>query len=92
MCEKIFERKLITKVKKLGGLAVKFWSVTNNGLPDRIVLMPNGKLWFVELKSPGKKTTFIQNMIIEKLEALGFDVWVVSTQTSLNTFLKHIQK
>ena len=52
--EKSIEQKLRTETKKMGGWAVKFSSPGLDGMPDRLVLFPGGKLGFVELKT-GKK-------------------------------------
>lgn len=90
--EKLLERKLRESVKKMGGWAVKFWAVNLAGFPDRIVLMPGGRIWFVEMKSEGKKPSPIQNVIIPKLRGLGFEVWVIDTQILLDRFLNEIQK
>ena len=45
--EKTIEKCLVDEVKKQGGLALKLVSPGMNGLPDRLILMPNGKwhLW-----------------------------------------------
>lgn len=54
MRESVVEKKFAAEVKKRGGLAVKFVSPGFNGVPDRLVLFPGGRLAFVELKAPGK--------------------------------------
>ena len=55
MREKTIEQKLAAAVKKYGGICPKFTSPGFDGMPDRIVLMPNGKMAFVEVKAPGEK-------------------------------------
>ena len=57
MREKVIEHKLLTEVKKIGGLALKFVSPGYDGVPDRIVLLPGGKIGFVEVKAPGRKAS-----------------------------------
>lgn len=89
--EKLLERKLRESVKKLGGWAVKFWAVNSAGFPDRLVLMPGGKIYFVELKSEGKKPSPIQVVMIENLRRLGFAVWVIDTQILLDEFLNKLK-
>lgn len=89
--EKLLERKLRESVKKLGGWAVKFWAVNLAGFPDRLVLMPGGKIYFVELKSEGKKPSPIQVVMIENLRRLGFAVWVIDTQILLDEFLNKLK-
>lgn len=60
MREKTVEAKLVAAVKAMGGLSPKFISPGYDGMPDRLVLLPNGILAFVELKAPGKKLRPLQ--------------------------------
>ena len=53
MREKMIEQKLVTTVKRMGGIAPKFISPGFDGMPDRIVLLPPGKIGFVEVKAVG---------------------------------------
>lgn len=89
--EKVIEKKLTLEVKKLGGLPLKFSSSFFTGIPDRIVLMPKGKIYFVELKLEGKKPTPRQVIVIEQLRNLGFKVFVIDTSQKLKMFLDEIQ-
>ena len=50
MLESTVEGHLREEAKKRKGMALKFVSPGMNGVPDRIVLMPDGKMAFVELK------------------------------------------
>ncbi len=90
MNEKLLEKKLREEVKKLGGLALKFTSSTYTGMPDRLVLMPKGKVYFVELKSTGKDQTMIQKKAEYMLEGLDQDFWLIENMAGLNLFLKYI--
>lgn len=54
MRENVIENEFVKAVKKAGGMAYKLTSQTANGLPDRLVLFPNAKTVFVELKAPKK--------------------------------------
>ena len=74
MRENVIERQLAMAVKKMGGMAVKFVSPGLDGVPDRIVLLPDKKMAFVELKVPGKKLRPLQEKRKRQLEALGFPV------------------
>lgn len=87
--EKLIERKLVEAVKARGGICVKFYSAYQRGVPDRIILMPGGRIYFVELKSTGKKPTKLQQLFISKLELLGFVAVVVDTIAGLNEFIKN---
>lgn len=82
MREKQIEARLKREVKKVGGLALKFASPGNAGVPDRIVLLPYGKVVFVELKAPGKKLRPLQIKRKEQLEDLGFKVYIILKSAS----------
>lgn len=84
--EKLLERKLVAAVKKAGGEAVKLNSMSHNGLPDRMALLPGGLIRFVEVKSTGKKPRPVQEAMIARLRALGFRVWVVDSLDTLSEF------
>lgn len=90
--EKYLEKKLFTEVRKVGGHALKFSSVSETGYPDRLVLMPQGKVFWVELKSEGKKQRKLQQIRSEELKCLGFDVTVIDNTDRLNNFINRIRK
>lgn len=91
MNEKLIEKKLRLKVAELGGKAYKFSSPNNAGVFDRIVLMPSGRVWFVELKTTGKKPTALQLLFKRDVEALGFQTRVIDDETTLKNFLDEIR-
>ena len=77
MREKSIESKLTAEVRRLGGLAPKFVSPGLDGVPDRLILLPGGKVAFAELKAPGKTLRPLQAVRKRQLEALGFRVFVI---------------
>ena len=79
MREKQIENKLATEAKKLGGIALKFVSPSFDGMPDRLVLIPDGHIAFVELKAPGKKPRPLQLSRHRLLRSLGFRVYVIDS-------------
>ena len=91
MREKDIESKLRNEIKKLGGIAYKFTSPGNNGVPDRIVLLPGGVIKFVELKRPGGKTSKLQDMQIARIRNLGFDVRVIDNTDRLDDFISEVK-
>lgn len=91
MRESMIESHLRTEVKKRGGMALKFISPGLNGVPDRIVLMPCGRMAFIELKAPGKTPRATQLKRKRQLEALGFRVYVVDGTEQIGGILDEIQ-
>ena len=75
MKEKEIEKRLTSGVKNLGGKAYKWVSPGNNGVPDRIVLAPGGRVAFVETKAPGKTDRASQRYVQDQLAGLGFPVF-----------------
>lgn len=91
MTEKDIEEYLRLGVKKLGGVAFKFTSPRNSGVPDRLIVMPGNRIYFVELKRPGGRTSPLQNRQISRLKDLGCRVLVVDSKESAERFLNDIQ-
>ena len=77
MREKQIENQLVSQVKKTGGIAPKFVSPGFAGMPDRLVLIPDGHIAFVELKAPGKHMRPLQVKRKRQLESLGFHVYCI---------------
>ena len=71
MREREIEEKLRIESQKRGGLAMKFVSPGLVGVPDRIVVLPQGRIGFVELKAPGEKPRKIQVRRMGQLRKLG---------------------
>ena len=90
MLEKDIEKALVKKVKALGGLCIKFTSPSMMGIPDRIVLLPKGKLGFVELKRQGGKARPIQVKRIKDLEKLEFKVFILDEKENIDEVIKAI--
>lgn len=88
--ESVIESRLRTEAKKRGGMALKFVSPGMNGVPDRLVLMPNGKMAFAELKAPGKTPGTLQRKRMKQLEGLGFTVYVMDGIEQIGVILDEI--
>lgn len=91
MREKAIEAKLVQTVKSMGGLAPKFTSPGFDGVPDRLVLLPGGKLAFIELKAPGKVLRPLQVRRKSQLESLGFSVYCIDGTEQIGGMLDEIQ-
>ena len=71
MREKDIEKILVNGVKDVGGRAYKWVSPGNNGVPDRIVILPEGRIVFVELKTESGTLSSLQRAQIKRLRELG---------------------
>ena len=69
--EKDIERYFVKSVQSLNGIAYKFNSLSNRGVSDRIVCLPNGETWFVELKKEGGKLSALQKIFAEDMRKLS---------------------
>lgn len=77
MRESYIERKLVEVVKKHGGVCWKWVSPSLAGVPDRIVMMPSGRICFAELKQPDGRLTARQEAVHQTLRGLDFEVFVL---------------
>ncbi len=91
MREKTVEQKLVKAVKSAGGICPKWVAPGFDGMPDRIVLLPYGRLAFVEVKAPGKKARPLQKSRHELLRGLGFRVYVLDEPEQIGGILDEIR-
>ena len=90
MLEKIIEQKLVKAVKNMDGIAPKFVSPGFDGMPDRLVLLPKGKIAFVEIKAPNKTPRPLQLARHEMLRRLGFKIYVLDNADEIGGILDDI--
>lgn len=91
MREKEIEKKLIQAVKQAGGLCPKLVSPGFDGMPDRMVLLPDGHMGFVEVKAPGEKPRQLQLSRHRLLRRLGFKVYVLDDTGQIGGILDEIR-
>ncbi|WMJ79554.1 VRR-NUC domain-containing protein [Clostridium sp. MB40-C1] len=91
MEESRIEKRLKKQIELLGGKALKFVSPGMSGVPDRIVLLPQGKIIFVELKAPGKKLRALQEYRAKELRNLGFRVECIDSTEGINKLVEKIR-
>ena len=90
MRESFIEEKLTKAVRHNGGVCWKFTSPGTAGVPDRIILMPEGRIAFVEVKAPGEKPRPLQLSRHRLLRRLGFQVYVLDTLEDIDKFIKEV--
>ena len=91
MRERDIEQEFRKAVKDCGGLALKFVSPGFDGMPDRLVLIPDGKLAFVEAKAPGQKPRPLQLSRHEMLRQMGFNVFVLDSMDEIGVIIDAIR-
>jgi hypothetical protein len=90
MQEKTLERKLVERVKAMGGIVPKLVSPGFSGMPDRLVLLPGGKMAFVEVKGYGMKPRPLQIKRHGMLKKLGFKVYVLDDKKEIQRIVSEI--
>ncbi|RGY92892.1 VRR-NUC domain-containing protein [Hungatella hathewayi] len=88
MLEKDIEKILVNEVKKLGGRAYKWVSPGNDGVPDRIVILPGLRPIFVELKTETGRLSAIQNVQIDRLRKMKQNVKILYGESQVRDFLE----
>lgn len=92
MLEKRIERRLVDRVREAGGLAMKWTSPSMSGVPDRLCLLPGGRVVFVELKAPGQRPTPLQLRMHQMLSALGADVRVLDSIDAVDAWIREMTR
>jgi len=92
MREKEIERSLVKAVKQSGGICPKFVSPGMDGMPDRLVLLPKGRMAFVEVKAPGQKPRPLQVARHKQLTRMGFRVFVLDDKSQIARIMEEVKQ
>lgn len=90
MTESQIESRLVRMVRDRGGLCYKFTSPSNPGVPDRIVITPDGRTIYVELKTEVGRLAKIQRWQISEMQKRGADVRVVRGVEDVKDFIREV--
>lgn len=91
MREKDVEQHLIDQAERQGGTAIKLTSPGRAGLPDRIVMLPGGRIAFVEVKRPGQRARPLQEHWLRVFQRYGFLARTVSTPSEAEELIRDLQ-
>lgn len=91
MTEREIEKRIVELTKEAGGIAYKFVSPGNTGVPDRIVILPGQRPVFVEVKAQAGRLTAVQRRQIERLKKLDQPVMVIQGEKDLAVFEKQMR-
>ena len=89
--ERAIEAYCASETIRRGGRSFKWSSPAQKGVPDRLVMLPGGRVGFLELKAPGKRPTTLQQHFIDVLLSLGFVAGYADTKDAVNQFLDRLQ-
>ena len=92
MRESVIEARLRDGVKALGGICWKFVSPGTTGVPDRLIILPGGRIIFVELKADTGRTSAIQQYRINELRNIGADVRILKGLSQVRAFLEEVME
>ncbi len=91
LLERDIERYLVKRVKELGGAAYKFVSPSNRGVADRLVVLPQGVVWFVEVKKVGGRMSTLQELFKRDMLKLGQNYMTLWDMDDVDTFIKGVK-
>ena len=84
------EKRLMKSVKAMGGRPIKLNPHWNIGIPDRMIILPKSRIYFIELKDRSKVSK-AQKIWISWLINCGFDARIIRGKDELKIFLKEIE-
>lgn len=91
MLEKSVEQKLRKEVEKRGGKAFKLECPGTDGMPDRLIVLPGGRIYFIETKRPkGGRLEKLQRYQISRLQKLGCDARKIKSYEEVEQFIKNV--
>lgn len=91
MLEREIEKRLVTAVRKNGGMCPKLTSPGTAGMPDRLIILPGGHIAFAELKAPGQKPRRIQQVRHQQLQDLGCTVHTIDHPNQIPEVIREIR-
>ena len=90
LLEKDIEKFLNDNIKKLGGRSYKFVSPGNSGVPDRIIFLPGGRIYFLELQTKKGRPSALQKLQRRRFKELGHEVYLLYGMDEVKEFLSEI--
>ncbi|CAB4166718.1 VRR-NUC domain containing protein [uncultured Caudovirales phage] len=85
--EKDIERHLVHRVAERGGVAYKWVSPGRVGVADRIVLLPGGRVWFVELKTVKGRLSPLQKVFAADMARMGMNYLVIKSKEEVDQWI-----
>lgn len=86
------ESDFVKFAKKKGCHALKLIFLNKKGFPDRTILCPGGRIFFIEFKKKDKKQSPIQIVVMKMLKQLGFEYYVCDVKGQAESILQNFIK
>ena len=91
MLEKEIEKYFLWTVERMGGKAYKFTSPSHRGVADRVVCLPDGSTWFVELKTKGGRLSALQKMFMSDMALLKQNYACLWTTEQVDEWINEVR-
>ena len=88
--ERDVERYFKAQLEKRGALVFKFVSPGQTGVPDRVVLLPGGRVVFAEMKAPGEKPRPLQRAVFARMARAGHPVYIIDSREAVKEFMEEV--
>lgn len=88
--EKEIENLLVWHVERIGGKAYKFVSPSNRGVADRIVCLPDGSTWFIEIKKKGGRLSPLQQIFAGEMQMLNQKYALLTSVQEIDEWIKKL--
>ena len=85
--EKAIEAYLVRRAKEQGLLCLKYSSANTTGYPDRLLLLPDGRVVWIEIKTKGKHPNKLQLLRHDELRRHGHTVFVADSKEGIEKIL-----
>ena len=86
--EQHIEAYLVKRVKALGGIAYKWRG--HGGAADRIIVLPDGTVWFVEVKTIGGRLSALQKVFAADMARLKQRYCVLWTKEQVDAYIDSV--
>lgn len=92
MRERDIEKWIRLRIESMGGKFMKLVSPGNNGMPDRIAVLPGGRIYFIELKADGGRLSPLQVWQQRRLAESGCNVRTIRGMDEARSFIEEVAK
>jgi hypothetical protein len=92
LLERDIERYLVRRTIEQGGVAYKWVSPGRVGVADRIVMLPGGVVWFVELKTVKGRLSPLQQVFAADMRRMGMNYIVIRSKEEVDQWILDLTK